>query len=89
MYPTEDWIIGRFKNVSKGTWKNPTNVREYLLYLEKNLHIKSPEDWNLVSKKQVSIKYHWLLLVEIARIFSLCVDFNSCKDDRIRSKGTP
>eukprot|EP01127_Copromyxa_protea_P018151 TRINITY_DN563_c0_g1_i4.p2 TRINITY_DN563_c0_g1~~TRINITY_DN563_c0_g1_i4.p2 ORF type:complete len:350 (+),score=47.52 TRINITY_DN563_c0_g1_i4:1994-3043(+) len=53
LYPEEKWVPGRFKVVPQGTWKDASNVRSYIQYLETQLRIKLPTDWYSVSRKQL------------------------------------
>ena len=52
----KDFFINKFKKSKpSGYWDNIENVKLFLSSLEKKLHIKSPEDWNLLSQKDIKI----------------------------------
>eukprot|EP01127_Copromyxa_protea_P002545 TRINITY_DN1244_c0_g2_i10.p1 TRINITY_DN1244_c0_g2~~TRINITY_DN1244_c0_g2_i10.p1 ORF type:complete len:410 (+),score=78.71 TRINITY_DN1244_c0_g2_i10:545-1774(+) len=53
MYPDVDWILGNFTKVPKDTWADPEKLREYMLYIQKELFIEREEDWYRLSREMV------------------------------------
>lgn len=50
LYPRRKWHVWRFNSTPQGFWKVKKNRHSYLQWLEKQLKIKSPEDWYQVSR---------------------------------------
>eukprot|EP01127_Copromyxa_protea_P002547 TRINITY_DN1244_c0_g2_i3.p1 TRINITY_DN1244_c0_g2~~TRINITY_DN1244_c0_g2_i3.p1 ORF type:complete len:219 (+),score=47.02 TRINITY_DN1244_c0_g2_i3:961-1617(+) len=53
MYPDVDWILGNFTKVPKDTWADPEKLREYMLYIQKELFIEREEDWYRLSREML------------------------------------
>ncbi len=49
VYPEYPWQFR--KRASTGYWDNEENVREYLLQLQQQFHLKRAEDWLEISTK--------------------------------------
>ena len=52
-YPNGKNIFKKSK-VSPGYWKDKENINKFILKIKENLNLKTPKDWNLLTKEQIT-----------------------------------
>jgi len=50
LYPEYKWFIWKFNTVGNGVWKDEKILKEYMLELQKELKLKTPEDWYNITR---------------------------------------
>jgi hypothetical protein len=53
VYPTEEWVPWKFHHASNGFWENENNIRSFLDWLGKILHLKNLDDWYRIGRYQI------------------------------------
>jgi hypothetical protein len=53
LYPEVEWKPWKFDKAPRNFWQDPTNQRKFLIDIQKDLQLKSPEDWYNVTTSQI------------------------------------
>eukprot|EP01126_Amoeba_proteus_P041500 TRINITY_DN4467_c0_g2_i12.p1 TRINITY_DN4467_c0_g2~~TRINITY_DN4467_c0_g2_i12.p1 ORF type:complete len:269 (-),score=27.65 TRINITY_DN4467_c0_g2_i12:927-1733(-) len=70
-YPNIEWQEDEFRMAKKFSWKNRSDVRNFLQSIEHVLYIRKPEDWYRVSMSQLrEVKGGETFLTAFGRIYN-------------------
>jgi hypothetical protein len=63
MFPKHNWLEWKFKQVPNGFWKEKENVLRYLKWFEKQVGIRTKEDWYSMTISDINREYGGGLLL--------------------------
>jgi len=50
VYPEYDWLPWKFQHIDRVTWQSPAVMKKAVAYLEKELQIKTTDDWYTIHR---------------------------------------
>lgn len=64
LFPQHDWLEWKFKAAPFGFWKSQENIRRYIQWFEREMKIRTPEDWYRITHDDIIERFGSGLLIQ-------------------------